>query len=143
MNISEKYNSIVRDCCAKFATGLNNVISHSSKSIWVIKLFFCQNISPLWESFWLKDSLITHILFELWLIMIFRPVANFAQQPLCVIPFILMKMSRISSTKCYSSGMQLSSLLIWKWKNLWLFFSKNSCLLCSSEQTNYTATCSL
>ena len=27
-------------------------------------------------------SLITHILFELWLIMIFSPVANFAQQSL-------------------------------------------------------------
>jgi hypothetical protein len=29
-----------------------------------------------------KNSLITYILCELWLIMIFRPVANFAQQPL-------------------------------------------------------------
>ena len=36
------------------------------------------------ESFWQKDSLITHILFELWLIMLFRPVANFAQQSLAV-----------------------------------------------------------
>ena len=34
------------------------------------------------ETFWQKDSLITHILFELWLIMIFSPVANFAQQSL-------------------------------------------------------------
>ena len=38
--------------------------------------------SPMGESFWQKDSLITHLLFELWLIMIFNPVANFAQQSL-------------------------------------------------------------
>ena len=50
--------------------------------LWVIQLFFCQNDPPMGESIWLKDSLITHILFELWLIMIFSPVANFAQQPL-------------------------------------------------------------
>ena len=33
-------------------------------------------------SFWQKDSLITHIPFELWLIMVFSPVANFEQHPL-------------------------------------------------------------
>ena len=37
---------------------------HSSKSIWVIKLSFGQNDCPIWGSFWPKDSLITHILFE-------------------------------------------------------------------------------
>ena len=31
-------------------------------------------------SFWLKDSLITHILFELKPIIIFSPVANFGDQ---------------------------------------------------------------
>ena len=36
--------------------------------------------SSMGETFWQKDSLVNHILFELWLIMIFRPVANFAQQ---------------------------------------------------------------
>ena len=75
---------INRACCAKFATGLNTIISHSSKSIWLIKLSFCQNNSPMGGSFWQKDSLITHILFELWLIMVFRPVANFAQQILYI-----------------------------------------------------------
>ena len=49
----------------------------------MIKLSFCQNDSHLGGSFWQKDSLITHILFELWLIMIFSPVVNFAQQALC------------------------------------------------------------
>ena len=43
----------------------SSVISHSSKSIWVIKLSFCQNDPPMGELFWQKDSLITHILFEL------------------------------------------------------------------------------
>jgi hypothetical protein len=47
----------------------------------VITLSFYQN-GRMGESFCQKDSLITHILFELWLIMIFSPVANFAQHPL-------------------------------------------------------------
>ena len=65
-----------RDCCAKCANGLNIKISHSSKSIWVIKLFFCHNNSPMGQTFWQKDRFITHILFEL------SPVANFGQQSL-------------------------------------------------------------
>ena len=40
---------------------------HSSKSIWVIKLTFSQNDCSMGGSFWPKASLITHILFELWL----------------------------------------------------------------------------
>ena len=56
---------------------------HRSKTIWVTNLLFCQNDFPKRRSFWQKDSLITHILFELWLIMIFSPVANFGQHPLC------------------------------------------------------------
>ena len=70
------------DCCAKFDTGLNIIIRHSSKSICVIKLSFGQNVTHMGESFWIKDNLITHMLFELWLILIFSPVANFAQHPL-------------------------------------------------------------
>ena len=42
--------------------------SHSSKSIKVTKLFFCQNGVLLGRSFWPKDSLVTLILFELWLL---------------------------------------------------------------------------
>ena len=34
-------------------------------------------------SFWRKDSLITHILFELQPIMVFSPVTNFGHHPLC------------------------------------------------------------
>ena len=71
-----------RDWSPKFETGLNMIIGCTLKSIWVIKLSFCQNDSPMEETFWQKDSLITHILFELWLIMLFSPVANFAQQSL-------------------------------------------------------------
>ena len=40
-----------------------------SKSIWVTKLVFCQNDSRIGGSFWQKDSLITHILFELCLFL--------------------------------------------------------------------------
>ena len=45
-----------------------SVISHSSKRIQVFKLSFCQNDPPIGGSLWQKDSLITHMLFELWLI---------------------------------------------------------------------------
>ena len=41
---------------------------HSLKSIWVTRLLFCQNDSPIGGSFWQKDSLITHILFGLCLL---------------------------------------------------------------------------
>ena len=71
-----------RGCCQNFATGLNIIISHSSKSIWVIKLSICQNDPSISKSFWKKDSLITHILSELWLIMILSPVATFGHHPL-------------------------------------------------------------
>ena len=47
----------------------SSAISHSSKGIWVIKLSFCQNDSPMEGSFWLKDSLITLIMFELCLFL--------------------------------------------------------------------------
>ena len=57
-----------RDCCTKFATGLNIIISHSAKNIWVIKLSFCQNDSSIGGPFWQKDSLITDMLFALLLI---------------------------------------------------------------------------
>ena len=46
-----------------------------------MKLLFCQNDSPIRGSFWQKDSLITHIFFELQPIMIFSPVANFWASP--------------------------------------------------------------
>ena len=45
------WNYETRDCCAKFATGLNIIISHSLKSIQVIKLSFCRNDSPMGGSF--------------------------------------------------------------------------------------------
>ena len=60
----------------------SSVISNSSKSIWLIKLSFCQNDSPIGGSFWQKDSLITHILFELWLITLLWIVSVFLTQTL-------------------------------------------------------------
>ena len=82
-----------RDWLTKFATGLNTIIGCNSKSIWVIKLTlcqidlligksFCQNDSLIRESFWQNNNLVTHILFELQLIIIFSPVANFGDQSL-------------------------------------------------------------
>ena len=42
-------------------------ITHRSKSIRVTSLFFCQNDVLTGESFWQKDSLVTLILFDLYL----------------------------------------------------------------------------
>jgi hypothetical protein len=47
-----------------------------------MRLLFFQNDSSMRGSFWHKNSLITHILFELQPIMIFSPVANFGHHPL-------------------------------------------------------------
>ena len=56
-----------------------------------MKLSFCQNDPPMGESFWQKDSLSTHILFELWLITLLRFVQFFLKQTLKELGFILMK----------------------------------------------------
>ena len=73
-------NLYFRGWCIKFATGLNTKIGNGSKSLRVIKLSFCQNDPPMGESFWQKDSLITHILFELWLITLLWIVSVFLTQ---------------------------------------------------------------
>ena len=56
------------------------------------------------ETFWQKDSLITHILFELRLIMILSPVANFGQHPLytyfCYITFQIFESTTLCWPKC-------------------------------------------
>ena len=74
------YSSI--DWSPKFVTWLNMIIGCSSKSIWVTRLIFCQNDSPMRGSFWQKDSFITYILFELQPVIIFSPVVNFGDQSL-------------------------------------------------------------
>ena len=51
-----------RDWSPKFATGLNILSNrHSSKSIRVTNLSFCQNDPPRSTPFWQKNSLVTHI----------------------------------------------------------------------------------
>ena len=75
----------IRGWVPKFATGLIYQIEHSSKSIWVTRLLFCQNNSLMGGSFWPKDSLITFIIFELCLIWCISPVANFGTHPLDVV----------------------------------------------------------
>ena len=70
------------DCCSKFATGLKCSNWHRSKSIWVTSLFFCQNDSPMSESFWQKNRLVTHTLFDLCLFKHSSPVTNFGYQSL-------------------------------------------------------------
>ena len=55
-------------CLKKTWTNQSSVFSHSSKCIIVIKLSLCPNDCLLGGSFRQKDSLITQVLFELWLI---------------------------------------------------------------------------
>ena len=57
-----------------------NASDVSSRSIRVTKLSFCQSDSPLSESSWQKNSLVTNIFFDLCLFKHFSPVANFGQQ---------------------------------------------------------------
>ena len=78
----------------KFATGLKHQTGYNSKSIWVTRLLFSQNDYLMGESFWLKDSLITCIVFELCLIWYINPVANFGTHPL----HILKHISAVDST---------------------------------------------
>ena len=83
---------------------------HSSKSIWVIKVSFCQNDPPIGELFWQKASLITHTLFELCLrILIFSPVKIIMRQPLYLSRYI--KLSFLSS-KTTSSPNHLLTIMV-------------------------------
>ena len=78
--ISSQKGWVISDfakCTAKYHN------RHSSKSIWVIKLTFSQKDLLIGESFWENYRLVTPLLFELCLIMIFSPVANFGHHPLC------------------------------------------------------------
>ena len=71
----------------KFATGLIYQIGHSSKSIQVTMLVFCQTNSLMRGSLWPKDNLMTYIIFELCLIWYISPVANFGTHSLAIGPF--------------------------------------------------------
>ena len=105
MQIHERNNASpvyteVRFACL-LSGGLNIIIRHSSKIIWVIRLSFCQNDSLTRGSFWQKDSLITHILFDLWLIMIFSPPES--------------KLAKRTSVQWHITFAKFWSL----WKRLW------------------------
>ena len=52
-----------RDWSPKFATGLNMMIGCSSKSIWVTRLLFCQNDSPMWGNHFGKRTVWSLIYF--------------------------------------------------------------------------------
>ena len=70
----QKATSRIIGWLPKFATGLHVIIGCSSKSIWEIKMSFCQNDPLMRESFWQNNSPVTYILFELQPIIIFSPV---------------------------------------------------------------------
>ena len=52
-----------RECSFLIVTGLNIEIGPIQKEISMTWQLFCQNDCPMEESFWQKDSLISHILF--------------------------------------------------------------------------------
>ena len=66
--LDPSFSVLCRGWVPKFATGLIYQIGHSLKSIWVTRLVFCQNNYLMRGSFWPKNSLITYIIFELYLI---------------------------------------------------------------------------
>ena len=108
--------SEIIDWLPKFATGLNMTIGCSSKIIWLTRLLFCQNGSPMRGSFWQKNSFITHILFELQPIIIFSPVANFGNQS------ILQNLMNIDGTTLISFFCPLRSLQHWLLQKLSMKF---------------------
>ena len=61
-------DNIHKGWCDEFKTRLDIIICHSSTSLRVTKMLFCQNGVLLGRSFWPKDSLVTLLLFELWLL---------------------------------------------------------------------------
>ena len=72
----------IRDWFPKFANGLNIKIDVVHKvHIWVTKVSFCQNDPIIGESFWQKNSLVTHIFWTM-PILIFCQFANFGNQSL-------------------------------------------------------------
>ena len=73
-----------RDWSPKFATGVYMIISCNSKSIWVIKLYFCWNNSLMGESFWQNNSPVTHKIFEL------QPLSYLSQSQILVISLYLL-----------------------------------------------------
>ena len=54
---------ITRGWCPKFATELNIIVGCSSKSIWVTRLLFCQNDSPIKEPVWSLIYFLNYSLF--------------------------------------------------------------------------------
>ena len=88
------------------------------------RLLFCKNDSPRRESFWQKDNLITHILFELQPIIIFSQVANFGDQSLLILDLarkvafctanlrFLINVSRCTSLKKVLQGLDVAHLNI-------------------------------
>ena len=94
--IRELRTAISLHCCKTSNKGYkwNYSGSHWASVFWYIDLskhlvkpgLYFLSIPNGWPcmrgSFWHKDSLITHILFELQPIMIFSPVANFGHHPL-------------------------------------------------------------
>ena len=101
-----------RDWLLKFATGLNMIIGCSSKSIWLTRLLFCQNGSPMRGSFWQKNSFITHILLELQPIIIFSPVANFGNQSIILLFLLLNVVSIMKQSFLIKPGDYLENFIV-------------------------------
>ena len=80
------------------------------------RLLCCQNDFPMGGSFWQKDSLTTHILFELCLVMILSPVSNLMHHPLLWYP-------RIWNSTTYFAIVRTLHVHVWirtAWsENLW------------------------
>ena len=113
------------------------------QKVWVTRLLFCQNDSPMRESFWQKDSLITHILFELQPIIIFSPVANFGDQSLLTIKWrILRRQLNIMHSVCIFCGFNVFLSLSHSQRQENQMGDKNLCEKQISISANMSTICS-
>ena len=70
---TSKLNEICLHCHWLYFSSI--IISFGQGGIWVINLSFCQNDPLMGASFWQKDSLISHILFNyrlLWFLALYQ-----------------------------------------------------------------------
>ena len=66
-------------------------------------LSFCQSDPPMSESFWQKDRMVTHILFDICQFKHLSPVANFGYQSIILIQ-VFAKMKQKLSKSCTVSN---------------------------------------
>ena len=102
------------------------IIGCSSNIIWVTRLLFCQNDSPMRGSFCQKDNLITHILFE--------PIIIFSPSQILVISLYKVGFHKITCSKFMLIFPTI--FLFWRW-------NENKNIFWDFDTFTYVATCKM